>query len=244
MELTSAATKLKTYIQEGLLGDLIQARESYGLLRAFGEHSDALMKSSYAHLFDALDRALLAQYLLSIARLYDRPSTQYEIRSVPAVLAYVRGEEQALPLLERYALEQRLLAAGLGKPALAGLSDSQLTVRTLEFFESRLPSARAEATDDLSLALKAVRARRDKRLAHSEHTAAEVFPAVTWAQAEALVRFAEDCLGCIAFGYLRYALSDDEGRFMLEGDAGRAARALTRLLKAANITPPTERPAA
>jgi hypothetical protein len=47
LELTSAATRLKTYIQEGLLGDLIQARESYGLLRAFGENSEALMKSSY-----------------------------------------------------------------------------------------------------------------------------------------------------------------------------------------------------
>jgi hypothetical protein len=202
------------------------------------------MKSSYAHLFDALDRALLAQYLLSIARLYDRPSTQFEIRSVPGVLAYVRREQKDLPLLERYALEQRLKAAGFETAPTAELSDRKLMQLTLDFFESRLPSARPEASDELSVALKAVRARRDKRLAHSEHTSAEVFPAVTWAQAEQLVRFAEDCLGCVAFGYLRYALSDDDGRFMLEGDAGRPARALSRLLRAANITPPTERPAA
>lgn len=244
MELTASAATLKTYINEGLLPDVIQAREAYALLRKLGDNSAAIVASTYSNFFDALDRALLAQYLLAIARLYDRPSTQYEIRSIPAAAAFIRRQVEQFPVLERRALEHRLLNAGLEPTALQDLTDLQITDVTLRFFESRMPSAAAETRDALSMAIRAVRARRDKRLAHSEHTSSEVFPNVTWDQAESLVRFAEDFLGCIAFGYMRYALSDDDGRFMLEGDAARAARALGRLLAAAKITQPPERPAA
>ena len=50
-DLTPPAQRLHAYIMDGLLGDIIIARESYGLLRKLGEHSAALLASAYGHFF-------------------------------------------------------------------------------------------------------------------------------------------------------------------------------------------------
>lgn len=238
---THAAQRLHTYIMEGLLGDIIAARESYELLQIMGRHSEELLSSSFGPFFSALDRACLNDYLLAIARLYDEPSSRYEIRSIPNALLFLEHYELDFPVVERHALVDRLARAGLEMPVLQGLPDSDLTRALVQHFRAQLPKATVESVDDLSSALKAVRARRDKRVAHSEHTVDFAFPGVTWAQTEALVRFAETFLDCIAFGYLRLALATDDGHFMLSGDAARSARAFTRLLQKAGVL--TDQPA-
>jgi hypothetical protein len=243
-DLTPAAQRLHAYIMDGLLSDIVVARESYGLLRKLGEHSAALLASTYGHFFDALDRSLLNNYLLAIARMYDRPSKQFEVRSVPSALAFIRQNAEYFPVLERHALEARLAHAGMTPGEFAALSDDQLTLAVLEYFERKVPRGGDEAATDLSRALHAVQARRNKRVAHSEYTPSELFPKVTWAEAEALVRFAEDAISSISFGYLRLALSTDDGTFMLEGDAGRAPRALERMLRAAGVLADSRSPAA
>lgn len=232
---TQAAQRLYTYIMEGLLGDIIVARESYELLQTLGQNSDALMASSYVPFFDAIDRACLNNYLLAIARMYDEPSPRYEIRSIPNAIRFIELNELEFPVLERPALVKRLTNAGLDPQTADGLSDVELTRLVISHFRRLLPRSEGDAGDELSLALDAVRARRDKRVAHSEHTDDYAFPPVMWSQAESLVRFAETFLDCVAFGYLRLALATDDGDFMLGGDAGRSARAFRRLLEKASI---------
>ena len=177
--------------------------------------------------------------------MYDRPSKQFEVRSIPSALAFIRQNAEHFPILERCALENRLIHAGMAAGEFADLSDGRLTLIVLDYFERKAPGTNSEAAADrLSGALYAVRAQRNKRVAHSEHTPSELFPKVTWVEAEALVRFAEDVLSAISFGYLRLALSADDGTFMLEGDAGRASRALERLLRAAGVISDSRPPGA
>src|SRR5438045_2834570 len=106
--LTAAAARLYAYITEGLLGDIVMARESYSLLRKMGEHSSTLLATTYGNFFDALDRALLNNYILAIARMFDESSNRYEIRSIPTALGLMRREAKEFPILERYSLEVRL----------------------------------------------------------------------------------------------------------------------------------------
>jgi hypothetical protein len=92
---------------EGLLGDIVQAREAYALLRMLGLHSDEILTPPFAHFFAALDRVLLNQYMLSIARMFDR-AKGYEIRSIPAALDLLVSHQAEFPVRERRGLLHRI----------------------------------------------------------------------------------------------------------------------------------------
>lgn len=235
MKRTKQAQRLHDYIMTGLLGDVVQAREAYAILRMMGKNSDEIVASTYGPFFAALDRSMLSTYLLSIARLFDPPSKKYEIKSIPSALRYIAANKESLPIQQRVPLVTRLTNAGCPPSDLRYLDDAALLDYVERHFRQRMPSTAKSATDSMSIALKAVRARRNKRLAHSEHTEEELFPTLTWADAETLVRFAEEVLDCVAFGLLSLALASDDGYFMLGGDAQRASLAMRRLLVAADI---------
>jgi hypothetical protein len=230
--LSPSAARLHEYFREGLLGDVVQARESYGVLRMLGKYSDALLKPPFGQFFHFMDRITLNQYILSLARMYDQ-SKQFEIRSIPAALGLLEANAGDFPIRERVALERRLQRVGLVLDFDA-TPDAEITSKAIAYFRSQLPTVAPTDTRALSGALRAVRARRDKAVAHSEVTDKRLFPDVTWKDAESLILFAEGFLSAIGFGYLSLAL-DDDGDFFLNRDAARTPLAFEKLLKKAGL---------
>lgn len=225
--------RLHGYFMAGLLGDIVQAREAYALLRVLGEHSDAVLKLPFGHFFGALHRILLNQYMLSVARMFDRPKG-FEIRSIPAAFDLFVSHAKEFPIRERKGLLERIGHIPFDSDPRT-LSDEELTRGLVSFYDKHMPRPNPRAADELSRSLHAVKMRRDKAVAHNEVTDQTLYPEVTWKQGNDLIAFAEDFLGCLGFGYLSMILSDQEGSFWLSSDAERASRALEKLLRHAGL---------
>lgn len=233
-EPSAAAKHLRAYFMEGMLVDVYVARESLNLIRFIGTNGEVLRQSTFDPFLRAVDRAMFSQFVLALTRLFDPASSRYEVRSIPAVLSYVRQHAADLPLQQRHQLEQRLTSLGIASDQ---LNDTQLTLAFLDYNASACPRADGQP-NELGSALMAVRTRRDKRIAHSEHADESDFPEVLWREAESLLAYAEEFLDCVGFAFLGIALSADDGyRFVSESDAVRATVAFRRLLTAAGIVP-------
>jgi len=229
-ELTRTAERMLAYVTEGLLPDTFVARESIGLIYTLAVSGAGPATQTYEPFFQAVDVAMAERFVLAVCRLYDPPSARNEVRSIPAVLALLGEAKADLPILNRRALEIRLRHAGVDAD-LTSLTEADLWDHTYDHFSRRCPSAKATTSEALSRALEALKMRRDKRIAHSEHTPDLLFPSVTWEVAQELVSFAEGFLSCYACGFLQYMVSMEDGAFLTsESDAVRARSALRRLV--------------
>ena len=232
------AEQLRAYIMEGMLGDVYVARESYGLLMWMGLNAAHLRGSTYGPFFNALDRGLVNNFILSLAKLYDPPSARYDIRSLPSALAFLKEHRDVIPIQERPNFLSRLKVAGLDIEHASAQSDPDLIAAAVDHLLARLPTPTSQTADKgLCTALDAVRTRRDKRVAHNEHTSEELFPSVTWGEAELLVKHAESVLDAVGFGLFGLVLEYEPGQSFLEGDSARPTIAFKRLLQAASVVP-------
>jgi hypothetical protein len=230
-------TRLAAYLNQGLLPDLVRAYEALGLLRAFGEYSEVLREGSRVLLFESLQRALYEQYVLAVAKMFDRPRG-YELRSIPQALDLIRSNATVLRIEQRPNLLLRLERAGMDISAIGGLSDPQITEALVAFFDARLPTPDSHAADPLCRYLDAVKVRRDKMVAHNEHVSSDVAPNLRWSEAEELVRFAEQFLSAVSFGYTSLVIdSGSDQQTFLRTDAERAAHQLRILLWKAGLIP-------
>jgi AbiU2 len=230
----TARERLHSYFMRGLLPDIVQAWEAYELLRSIGENGKAIDAApGVGNFFRAVDRVLLNQYILSVARMFDPPQKKYEIRSIPSSLEFLERHTAQLPITERPSMLRRLQQAGMDVEPLAQLDDERTTQAVISFLREQMPTT--TGATPLAEALRAIRTRRDKAVAHNEAADRSIFPEVRWSEARELVEFAERYLAAIGFGYLSLALSSHEGSFFLRSDAGRAAHSLRILLVKAGV---------
>ncbi len=212
------------------MNDIFRADESRALVETIGTHAADVDASTFAPTFVALQSYAIDQFVLAITRVFDKPTERYQLRSLPAIVEHVLANAESLPVREPYFLADALNR--LGAPIAAGVGTDSATTRiAMITLGSMMPSPKTHP------ALAALKALRDKRLAHPEHVAVESIPKTAWAPADELLRTAQ--LMIAALGSLTSTGHiDSEGNYFLKSDAQRASFATHRLFRKLGIAPP------
>ncbi|HEX7082458.1 MAG TPA: hypothetical protein VF329_15725 [Gammaproteobacteria bacterium] len=225
----SAENDLATMLQEGPVADLLRAEEALQVATTIGSHADAVNASNFRAILISLQSYSVEQFVLAVTRLYDRPHPHYSLRSLPAVLEFVRTNAGALQIRQPTWVERGV--ARLGITISANGDQEHTTIAVADELIKVLPTPKNNA------ALNALKALRDKRLAHPENIEAEQIPRTTWEPAEALLEPPKQIVGILG-SYTSTAYVDDEGAYLLSLDAQRASTSLRRLLREIRVAPP------
>lgn len=232
MQLSKEA--LRGVIKEGAVTDIFKADRAYALLMVIGEHADWInaSKKNFGELFGVVQSIAQTEALISVARLYDRPSTQYATRCLNALLDELEAQADALPpIVEKWNLAEQLTRLGMPDDAVARMdsaSDGDLTRMMIAFLRDRMKQPSVVA------AIRRVRTVRNKRIAHNE--AVHSLRGPTWSAVLELLTLAKEIVGAVGWAYLGIAYMND-GTYLPSSDAERPARAMRRLLRTLGIVP-------
>lgn len=225
---TDPAQELKKLVSDGISTDIYLAYEAHGIFRVIGERVPNSNASTYQPMLAVLQSYASAEFVLAVMRLLERQRETYELHSVHGVLMFLSDNAEHIPVEQPLWVQQSMERLGLWEcvPHEPGPGQTRSVVKALL---SKLP----HYTN--SEPLNALKALRDKRIAHPERVTPEGIPTTSWSKALKLLEIPVEALGvCGAFTSTAYV--DDAGRFMMDADAARAGNATRRLLEATGTT--------
>jgi len=218
-------------VNEGPVRDIYCAEEALQLFKSIGQYAEEINNSTFAPTFVTLQSYSIEQFILATTRLFEVPGTRYRLRSLPAILSYVSDNAAELPISEPLLFRKDLLHAGFVIRGFDEMDDESRTTAAMELILPTLP------TPHSSPALLALKAIRDKRLAHPEHIVVDDIPKTAWEPAELLLDKARPVVGVLG-AYTSTAYVDDNGDYIMSYDSQRSSMATRRLLRKIGIAPP------
>lgn len=226
--------QLDKIVREGLAIDLYYADEANSLYSEIGRNVDDINRATFGAFFGSLQLILMRYLILSTVRLFDAPGSKYRIRSLPSAIRVLRSYRDTLIVEQRPGLIASLVRHGTPISALDELSDPQLTDFVVAFFERQL-SADDHIGCANARALAALKAHRDKLIAHSEAVRPDEIPTATFSEIDSLLNLVRSFVAAVGFGYLSTAYEDDSGYNFMASDAKRSTTSMKRLLKRAGV---------
>jgi hypothetical protein len=227
--------ELEEYVR-ALATHVLMADRAYAVLRVIGENARRINEQNLGNLFGYFQIVLADHFGLALTKLFERGSSRNRVRSLPTVLDLLERHAETLNVSAGPRLWASLQA--LGTVPVRSQSCAAVTGTIIETYRRVMPDAVKSDTCGLSLALKAWRARRDKRTAHDEAVSTTELPSTTWGESQRLLDFAKEFVGTVGWTYLSTAYVGkfgDDDVYLLAVDAERDAMALRRLFVAANI---------
>jgi hypothetical protein len=232
-----AQQQLRSMVADGLASDIFRAIESRHLFEAIGEHAERVNESSYRPTFAALQWYASDQFALAITRLLERQNRSYPLQSAHGVLEFLRLHASEITIQEPVFLMQSMQRLRTWFGTVESTSGAEQTAAAVEILAGRLPR------HEENVALRSLRALRDKRIAHPERLSVESLPGTTFQDAETLLKIPMEVLA-VCSAYLGIAYVDSYGAFMMDSDAKRPANATRRLLRDIGVAPRAARPEA
>src|SRR5215211_3902225 len=104
----NAKETLRCYFMEGIVADLFAAEQTYALLKQIGQNANAINQANFGALFGPLQSVLSNTVLLSVAKVFEKPSRKYPIRSIPSVLQLLESSSNELLVAQRIIVMRRL----------------------------------------------------------------------------------------------------------------------------------------
>lgn len=169
------------------------------------------------------------QFVLSITKLYEKPG-RYKKVSLLSVLAYLDTNAALLPVKE-----PGLLGRGLGhlKVGIETFARAKSDIAKTKLLVGTVQNALGDLTENRPL--RALKALRDKKIAHPEDIALEAIEKTTWQEAEKLLEIPRVAARIIDDAYLGSGVAFDENDYTLRGlDGSRVGRSMRRLIAAAS----------
>ncbi len=210
-------------IAKGVAIDIFQAEEVLAIDELIGKEADRINKATFGAFFGSLQIILGRYLILAVNRVFEREDSRYQIRSIPSAIKFLRDNSEKLHVEQRPGLVRSLKGLGCKATNLETVSDPELTLITADFFSQNLPKPELTHSGGLSEALLALKAARDKHIAHNEVVDLNQLPKATYGEIGDLIRYAKEFLSTVGFGYLSIVYQSDEGHYFLSGDAERAA---------------------
>lgn len=220
---SNAKEYLNDIICKGVKWEIFEAEGATKLYEEIGKHQDDLNKNKFDDLFGFLQNALLAQTILAVNKIYERPG-KFPSRSIPAALNLLQDHSTSLKIEHREQLEDKLAGWGV-EENLKTKSDQEVTKVTVEQIEKILL---AENTDN---ALKDLKTLRNKRIAHPEFIDEKELPHVLWKEIDNLIEVAKKIVGIVGNHYLGVFYESPDGEYELSYNSLRLGDALSGLLK-------------
>lgn len=220
-----ATQALKVVLDEGIARDLFYAMSCDAVLRVVGSHAAAINAARYGNLFGLLQRFLVDEMTLSVARTFDRSGGRNNTRSLAELVRLLRAHN--FPIVEPSAAVDALSRQGV-----LGVERDEHKLRAAVL--ARLEALLAESEPLLTVVVE----RRDTLLAHHDvkARARDDLPLLREDVLQ-LFRLATDVLELTCLPLLRIAHVVG-GRFLLQSDARSGGVELLALLRRAGVVPP------
>lgn|GEM_PF-1788337 len=231
--------QLGDVVHQGIAIDLYHVEQVLFLCEFIGGAADQINTAGFGQFFGDLQLILGRFLALQAARIFDRPTSRYPVRSIPAAITLLRTHSGSLAIAERPGLIGAMCRAGVRPGRMDGLSDPDLTRFVADFFDRRISDSHPEGQEN-ARALLALKTVRDKRVAHAEAIAPDQLPRSTFADIHRLASLAKSFVGAVGIGYLSTAYEDDAGRYLMSSDAQRSTACLRRLLQRAGVVPESQ----
>lgn len=220
---------LDKMISSGLVKFIFEAEQSLSLIESCGRNQEFLANHNFGELFGTIQGLAINQFVLAVTKLYEMPSSRYRNLSVPSVLSYVEENTEQLEVQEMHLVRHGFELLGIDT---AELNSEDASAKNSLFIARRL---RERVPDvDTSEALRALKALRDKKVAHPEDIDIETIEKTTWEEAEKLLILPRAVVGIIGDAYLATAYWDYKGCYLGSVDGSRVGRAMQRLIEAAS----------
>jgi hypothetical protein len=219
----AALLDLERMMEQGPATDIFRAEQALAITNTIGSHVDAVNASTFAPILVALQTYSIEQFVLALNRVFERPNRKYPLQSLPAIVQFVLDNAEHLPAREMSFL-CGLEGIGAHINGLDGLDDLNKTLVIMGVLQHVMP------TPEDDPGLNALKALRDKKLAHPEVVEVERIPRASWEQAEWLLERAKGMLGVLgAWTCTAYVAND--GDYLMSYDSEIAAIALRRMLR-------------
>jgi hypothetical protein len=218
-----------------IAGHIFLADRALSILRAIGEASPRLNAEHFGDVFHSIQGALSDQVILSLAKLFEPPHRTYPILSLPTLVIAIEVNTTSLQIQDRTRTIGFLLAANPDGKWSHSTPDQDLTTALVAIMRDQQPNVHKKILAAHDKVLEALRAQRDKSIAHSEALDRALLPAATWAQLESLLATAKSHLGAVGWAYTNTAYTMDDGSYSLTSDAERGGIALRRVFRRAAL---------
>ena len=163
-------TKLKEIVFDRIPIEIFLAHEALGIYMAIAESSDSLNQSKHRHVFGIIQRQAFDAFVLSLCRLFEKPSKKYPNYSIPTVLTHFRAlgdkdfcEQIPAKLVEYICTEVDSTLSDLDPP-----KASAAARMVCSHFEKQCPCTPPRKGQKLDIPLDALKVLRNKRVAHHE----------------------------------------------------------------------------
>jgi hypothetical protein len=222
-EQVSAILCLARMLEHGPASDIFRAEQALGITSTIGDYVEAVNESTFAPILVAMQTYAIEQFVLALNKILERPNRQYQLQSLPAIVQFVIDNAEHLPVREP-AFLRGLDRIGARIDGLDALDDMNKTRAVMGGLQHVMP------TPETNPGLNALKALRDKRLAHPEAIEAERIPQATWEQAESLLTQAKRMMGILG-AWTCEAYVDNDGDYLMTYDAEVAPYSLRRMLR-------------
>lgn len=219
--------KLKILIWEGISVDVFCAERSYTIYKEIGKQSTRILKHrGYGDFFGIAQEALKDQFLLSISRFYDKPSTKNSTSCLEGILNFIERNKESLPAIrEPFQLNIQLEHAGFSHVEIKSIFNSK-PVGAAEVIINHYRNVVVNHRP----VIDSLKKLRDKRLVHNERPSLiESLKGPTYTELLALIEHAKSFIGTIGWAYISSAFTVD-GEYRLSEDARRPNFSLLKLL--------------
>ena len=236
MPVTDPNELLDDVLFKGVLNELFRAEQYWALGREVSRNASKINQTRAKYLFGDLQSLFGSQITLALNKALEPVNPRYPIRSIPVALDILRRHSKDLKLFRRDFLIEKLIAYGFSETDLAAMSNSQITETVLQHFSANLPAS--NNSDDLSQALTALKAARDKSLAHHEAVDVSSIPKTTFQHVYDLIGYLREFLTTVGSGYTNLRYSDDSDWFFGNNQSEDLASDLKWVLERAGLTCP------
>jgi hypothetical protein len=196
---------------------IVLCEQALQMIKTIAERAEEINARSLGNFFGPVQYAFFDTLILNTCSIFES-SKKYHQYSVPEAIDQLRSyrsfrREPFIEAIRRYGLQA---------------TDSSSNSDLIKIYTSEIDK-RMKA-NDISGRLRKFRAMRNKVVAHHQVNV-EVKRSLDIDDANYLLSFAKNFVSTVGFALFDSAYSDDEGGFMLDGDAGRASRAARRILE-------------
>jgi hypothetical protein len=153
-------TELEDIVLHGIAADIFIAERAYAMLKTIGELSEHVNGTDYADFFGCTQTAFKDQFMIAVARLYDKPNAKYQTRCIHGLIKYLESNSDRLPtIVEKDQLMDSMIKAGIHNASvILDIGDKEITQMIISFFERVTDQAHTEKLRNV----------RNKTLAHNE----------------------------------------------------------------------------
>jgi hypothetical protein len=220
----SPREEIDKLMMTGPVVDIFNAEEARGIIVAIDQGKHEIARTTYASVLQTFQGYAIEQFILAVNRLFERGG-RYRLRSLPALIDAFESHSNVLTLAEPHLLRRALQALGSWSDGLESMAEQPRVLEIAALLRTHMPTSKTHP------ALDALKALRDKALAHREHIDSSEIPRTTWEEAEQLINCAKLVLTAIGEGYLSTAFRFDDGSFGITDDALRTSNGVKRLIR-------------